>query len=85
MLLSSRQSSIKRISISFICQGNHTSFIHPTIKKSNQSHYTLLLHYLNIEDDVEDSPVTATPTTAVIATQHILMLLPPLHILTPLP
>jgi hypothetical protein len=66
MLLSSRKSSIKRNSTTFICQGSHTSFIHPTTKKSDRSHYTLFRPYQNghdVEDATADATATATVTT----------------------
>jgi hypothetical protein len=62
MMLSSRRSTIQRNSSTFICQGNHMSFIHPTTKKSDRSHYTLFRPYQN-GHDVEDATATATVTT----------------------
>jgi hypothetical protein len=75
MILSSRRSTIKRNSDMYFCQGHHTSFIHPTTKKANQTHNTLLQRFHHGYDDVEDNeedimhpPVIATPIIAMTTT-----------------
>jgi hypothetical protein len=75
MLLSSQKARIQKDSLRFICQAGHTNYIHPTTKKSEQTHHSLLARFKSVEDDSTDddlevmSPlvVAAAATRVVVA------------------
>jgi hypothetical protein len=75
MILSSRKATIKRNSRAYTCQGKHKSFIHPTTKKLDRTHNTLLQRFRHGHDDVQDDEenvrvyVTTTRTAAVTNTR----------------
>jgi hypothetical protein len=76
MVLSSRKSTIKRNSRAYSCQGKHKSFIHPTTRKLDRTHNSLLQRFRHGHKDVEDDEeqevrvyVTATRTAAVTNTR----------------
>jgi hypothetical protein len=58
MMLSDRKGAIRKDSTTFFAgQADHKSFIFPTTKKCDRTHYSLLERFRMVGDDEEDDTV----------------------------
>jgi hypothetical protein len=67
MLLSSQKARIQKDSLRFICQAGHTNYIHPTTKKSDRIHHSLLARFKSVEDDSTDDDIEVMSPLVVAA------------------